>query len=524
MFFRALAAAAAAAAARVPGSPLPFPSRGLNASTTLLYITADGLSPSDALTLATLQGALTRRLGRATLYRASTGSDYADLWAPELAAGWGVAFDRSLGGDVWAAVARFNASLAGYFIADLADGSVNAAVALCAARGGAVAVTAEGAPRAAAAGLAPLGDVRGRGLAWVLATAGAGAFSTRVTLLQDPTKTGMSDWAVASGALTWWVPDANAGLAPLVWGSMKAPFFALGWGPDERGTVNAASAHGGGVIATDWAENLDALSAFDAPRLAPRAPPPPPPPPSAPRHTAAFLLSDGDNVQWLLGGFARSTNFFGSPDRGAVPMGWTIAPSLVDLAPAAMRYFYDRATPLDAFVGGLSGAAYAYLDDAAGAPAGFAALTLATAQKAGLEYVNVMTDGDTLAPGAAAALLGGDSALAGLIHYSYADYALGGNITFVGAKPVVRARFNLWGDGSMGRNFFNTTQAAAALAAGARDPSVAAGYSLVVVHAWSHNVSDARRVMDDVNARAPGGVDFVTPTELMRRVAANVRR
>jgi len=350
-------------------------------------------------------------------------------------------------------------------------------------------------------------------------------------MIQDPAKTGMADVAIAMGALTWYVPDASKGLAPLIWRSLTPPFIALGWGPDEFHTVSAASAAGGGVVASDWAQNLDALSSYDVPSLAPRAPVR-----GAPRvagtktHTAAFLMSDGDNVQWLLGGFASSAAYFGSPDRGHVPMGWTVSSSLIDLAPAALHYLYRTASDgselpfADCFVAGLSGASYSYVNTDYNGP-GFAqklSLSLASAAKAGLRTQNVMTDGDTLPPEVAAAYLAPTSPLDAIFHYSYADYALGGGISFVGEKPVIEAKFNLWGDGSMGHNFFNVSQAAASLAAASRDPTTSAGYSLIVVHAWTHNVSDARAVMDLANALAPGGVEFVTPDVLAARVAANV--
>jgi hypothetical protein len=206
-------------------------------------------------------------------------------------------------------------------------------------------------------------------------------------------------------------------------------------------------------------------------------------------------------------------------------MGWTLSPALADLAPVAMRYLYASATSNDVFVGALSGASYSYTDVDAAAPGWPAklALTLGYAAKAGMAYHNVMTAGSVLPPAAAAGLLAPDSPLQGLFHYSYSDYSLGGGVTFVGRKPVIQARFNLWGDGTMGGNFFNVSQSIAKLIAAPRTPGSADGYSLVVVHAWSHNVSDARAVMDGVLAAVPpDAVDFVTPDELARRVAANV--
>ncbi len=494
----------------------------------MFLLDPSGLSADDVFTLATLQGVLSSRF-QPTLYRAAPGSAY-DLWRAELASVWGVEFDaaRFAGGDVWGAVSAFSQHISGFVVANLTDGSVNAAVAVCAVNG-TIGVTAGNAARARALGLAQVADVRGRGLDWVLATFGTQSFSARVTMIQDPAKTGMSDWAIAARALPWFVPDANASAGPAaaIWRALTPPFAALGWGPDERGTVYAASRAGGGVVASDWAQNLDALSAYDVPAFAPPPPPPPPPSPPARRHTAAFLMSDGDNVQWLLGGFATDAKYWGSPDRGSVPMGWTVSAALADLAPAALHYLRRTAAPADALVAGLSGFAYLYPDEAGWHTPTTAALSLAFADKAALAYANVMTNAATLSPEAADAFLPPGGPLRGLFHYQYADYSGDhGAIAFskTAGLPIIGARFNLWGDGTGGADFKNVEQAALALALAPRDPTVADGYSLIVVHAWSHNVSDAKGVMDLCAKLAPDGVDFVTPPELAERVAKNVAR
>ena len=64
---------------------------------------------------------------------------------------------------------------------------------------------------------------------------------------------------------------------------------------------------------------------------------------AARKHTVTFLMTDGDNIQWLLSGFASGPAWFGSPDRGKVAMGWTISPALAELAPNVMGYIYDHA-------------------------------------------------------------------------------------------------------------------------------------------------------------------------------------
>ena len=52
-----------------------------------------------------------------------------------------------------------------------------------------------------------------------------------------------------------------------------------------------------------------------------------------------------------------------------------------------------------------------------------------------------------------------------------------------------------------------------------RTPDMAEGYSVVPVHVWSHNYSDVVAVATALEA---AGVDVVLPSELLRRVEANV--
>ena len=73
----------------------------------------------------------------------------------------------------------------------------------------------------------------------------------------------------------------------------------LGWGPDEHTNVSIASKHGIDVIAADWSYNLSVLSSYKC----------------SPQiqkidnnlkeedgvHYVTFIMSDGDNMQWLLG-------------------------------------------------------------------------------------------------------------------------------------------------------------------------------------------------------------------------------
>jgi len=74
----------------------------------------------------------------------------------------------------------------------------------------------------------------------------------------------------------------------------------------------------------------------------------------------SFVVSDGDNIQWDLRGLQE---YYGNADRGSFSVGYGISPSLVDLAPSALRWYYENASggvAKDHFIAGPSGGGYVY--------------------------------------------------------------------------------------------------------------------------------------------------------------------
>ena len=69
----------------------------------------------------------------------------------------------------------------------------------------------------------------------------------------------------------------------------------------------------------------------------------------------AFVMTEGDNPFFVINQMRTNWN---DPNHGLVPIGWTIAPRMLDLAPAVLQYFYATATPNDYFIAGVSGVAY----------------------------------------------------------------------------------------------------------------------------------------------------------------------
>ena len=87
----------------------------------------------------------------------------------------------------------------------------------------------------------------------------------------------------------------------------------------------------------------------------PTAPVQPTPPAQPPKKYISFTMSDGDNLQYDQ---HRMAQLWQDPVRGTLPIGWTISPTLIRVAPALAAYYTRMATPNDELVVGPSGAGY----------------------------------------------------------------------------------------------------------------------------------------------------------------------
>jgi hypothetical protein len=96
--------------------------------------------------------------------------------------------------------------------------------------------------------------------------------------------------------------------------------------------------------------NLSGMAKIPAPPL--KRPRRPLPEPEDGARYVAFVMSDGDNIQWLTGGFVDHRSYWGSPLRGKFPFTWEVSPLLSELAPRALHHFYTTARPTEGFVTG----------------------------------------------------------------------------------------------------------------------------------------------------------------------------
>ena len=337
---------------RIDGSPYP-----VSAIPSTIYVINDwGWSEAKRFTTSTLMGLLAKS-GNTMLYNES-GVGYA-TWLNDLVANYGVYKDNSYYNDFTGLITNFQYNFDGYILCNLKDNSSNVAVSLC-ARYNAIAITSENEALMTKLGKSMLLDVRGKDETWALANY-ENDFSKDIVCLQDENKCMfLSDYAIFANAFQFFDSNINSTLVSDAFSRMNENRVVMGWGPDEEFTVKKISKNSLQLNAADWTENLPVLSNFEA---------------TLQQHThsttineednvhtVCFLVSDGDNFDWLLKEFNGQPKAYGSPNRGQVSIGWSISPALSELAPTIMKYLYDKATNTstvkDYFVGSTSGLGY----------------------------------------------------------------------------------------------------------------------------------------------------------------------
>ncbi|MDX1932648.1 MAG: GxGYxYP family putative glycoside hydrolase [Capsulimonadales bacterium] len=129
-----------------------------------------------------------------------------------------------------------------------------------------------------------------------------------------------------------------------------------GVGLAEDEGVALGSRFGKVTLVSDLINNLSVHSGVRPERLLQKERPKPP---ALDRTKVylAFTMSDGDNLCTWREYFRR---YFNDPLRGTFPIGWGMGPTLIDLAPTWVRWYYEQATPNDEFICDVSGVAYIY--------------------------------------------------------------------------------------------------------------------------------------------------------------------
>ena len=484
---------------RIAGSPYPSSRRP-----DILFIMDDQkLSAPQQFVIQSLQGLLAQY--RPRIYRVSDEGSL--MWLSELHSRYGVYMRDTFQRNYTGIVRFFEDSLDGYILCALSGPSANAALSLC-AHYNAIAVPEE--LEKDFPFLKKLLDVR----TWTEEDVYAkfhDSLSRNILVYQkEANKNFLGDYTVFANAFRFYEPVGNP-FTQAVFKDMHPNAALLGWGDDERELVRAASKNSIMVHAADYANNLSVLTNVDAAyhqldnpvsfdTLSTKV------------HTVCFLMTDGDNIQWLTHNFATSKNWYNSDERGTIPLGWTISPALSELAAPIMKYVYDNAshstTGRDYFVAAPSGIGYLY-------PEGFpemltnADLLNKYMKKADLSIVNVI--GNARNPDLSAYTQ--CSNIDAVFYYMYSDYAgWKGKIMWSNDKPIIGGRFSLWGDKE------TPVSLAQKINGSVKNQFQPEGYSLIPVHVWSNTVEDVKKCINMLD----GDVRVVAPDDFVKLIKKNL--
>lgn len=477
-----------------------------------LFLTSENYSYSQKIALLSLQGMLARtkpEILRDVHKHASVLENY-------------VTIDRTYYNNFNGLLARYADRFAGYILCEARTSSVNVAFSLSHVLN-AIAIPVDLEQTAIATGYQLVLDVRGKNEAWAIANYGDN-FSKTIASYQavnDDRALFLGDYSVFAGALQFWDPSVTGSLANSVYSRMNPSAVYFGWGPGEYNTVEQLSKRSAMIHPADWSPNLSALS--NIPVKLPRQKAQKTPYKVVPNvHTVCFVISDGDNIQWLSGTLENASNW-SNPDKGRLNLGWTVSPAFAELAPTIYKRYIENALTSDGarnyLVAGPSGTGYYF-------PSLYPALAEQTKtmnqmmRKADLNIVNIIDQDGSHNPTEYLKQSNVDA----LFYYSYGGQytKLAGAIKWYKDKPSIGGRFTLWGnsdDGSAETRERVCQGLANTLNKQSTNIYSTNGYSLIPVHIWTMNPSDVLNVINKLNPN----VRVVSPDEFIWLIRKNLR-
>lgn len=315
------------------------------------------LTGDQQLLLTSLQGIVNRT--QPQIYLLLSGDDTDQTWLQT------INVPNSLIADPLSLVGKYSGEAAGAVIYDpnLPD-TANVATSLAGVMGGVIATS----DLASEYNLPVLADLRGQfatkldAYSWLIDNYWT-QLTPRLLTAISPTTPNLRDYIVATRALVFWLdPEVaeEAALFAQILQKVAPDTPYMGWFVDghESAGVTLCSQNGVIVGAADFLDNATVLGGVAAPIS--RSQPPVNPRKLEKKIYVTFTFSDGDNLQYDQ---HRLRTIWDDPNRGQVPLNWTISPLLVDAAPIMLHYYQSTQTPNDLLVAGPSGAGYTYPDD-----------------------------------------------------------------------------------------------------------------------------------------------------------------
>jgi len=255
----------------------------------------------------------------------------------------------------------------------------------------------------------------------------------------------------------------------------------FGFGPSEIDLFSQSSQNNQEVVPADWSWSSSTTSKWRVPLAKQQYHAPTNVATQPGKHYVAFVMSDGDNCQWLTGAFATDPKWFGSAYRGNFNMTWDLTSTLSEMNPVAFNYLYQHASNgahKDCFVS--SGGAGLVFPSQYPDNAGLVASISQSLQKADQRVISILDPSyntSKLYP------ILDDPQVVGMMFKTYASYYKGRNgaLEFHNGKPILSVKYSLWDGADTAFSIANALNASTHRDA-VNDP---ASYSIVNVHPWS---------------------------------------
>ena len=507
-----------------PPEPGVFP-KGVQAKTVVTV--SEPSDYSDKLTLATLEGLAARSSDTQILIK----NGASDLYLPLIRKEWGAETTDRIGGKpptVSNLLAAFSDQIDGYVLcsSDPADPSVSTAVSVAGLLN-AVVVTEKNRSTAEKAGYSMILDVTGCNERWLRSSEYWDRLNRKIAFEQPASMAPkLVDYAVMTNAFFgFYDGHVTAGHTKMYeFLDDGAVIFGYNNTLGELETVRSYGSLNLQMVPADHAYNLSTLSGFRLDRIKQKGGGSEEEETPEAAHTLCVMMSDGDNLQWVLNNFATSSEWYGNPKRGKFPMAWGVSPAAIDTAAPMLSYLYGKATEKDEFVMQLSGLGYTFPSRWDPAARLDMAKELAKSmERADLKYAEILDDGgfktESLKDFAA------QPEIEGLFYIEYSWYASErGKILWLDGKPCVSARHMIWaGHPAGGLDYI-----ARKINGASTDPKDEDAYTFLIVHAWSGmkngKLAEHGNTMDAVAellSMLDEDVEVVTPSVFMNRLIQN---
>ena len=487
----------------------------------LYVISENDMTKAEQTMITTLQGIVSSKSNEQIYILSDSEPDY-KLWLEDLKKNYNVKYKVIK--DPWKLLKTFKSYVNGYILyTTFNPPSINNACSLASLKNS-LAIDEAIEEKVKEQGLTKLvKDCRDTDKYWAFNTLWNSGLNHSTVIEISPDKPlALRDYAITSKSLVFYEDNVNDfSFRESIFKSMDDNGHCLGWGPDEHTNVTIASKYGIDVTAADWSYNLSVLSSY----------------PSVPRkqkqesnfkgedgvHYVTFIMSDGDNQQWMLGSNYSSKNWFGSPYRGDFNLGWSINKSLYYLAPTVFHKYYESAGSskyFDNFVNSPSGNGYMY-------PSKFPINKLDSytntlseyMKKVDQNYVLILDDEALYKTNIWDKYTCHDN-IHGLLYLNYyKNNSYEGKILWSNNKPIVSCRDLLWWGLESETNIVDNINKRINL--GYTDIKNPNSYSFVYVHVWSNTMDNVNNVITKLNQNPK--VRIVTPNTFMKLINENVK-